>query len=80
MKKESMVEQLKSHIVNVTFTKANGDERVMKCSLQTDVLPPHENKTSTRKPNLDVIPGWDLESEGWRSFRVDSVTSFVVQL
>ena len=31
---------------------------------------------SPRKPNPNVLPVFDVEAQGWRSFRVDSVTKF----
>jgi hypothetical protein len=64
--------------VSITFTKRDGTERVMKC---TNVLAdiPEERRPigeSTFSENKDIIRVYDIESEGWRSFRVDSVKSF----
>ena len=73
---------LTGHTASVTFTKVDGSKRVMKCTLQTDLLPAKETDRlqhagfDPQKPvNEKILPVWDLESKGWRSFRVDSVES-----
>lgn len=67
-------ETLQSNVATVTFTKANGEERVMKCTLKEEFLPPrNEDGAEERLVNLDVLPVWDIEAEGWRSFRIDSI-------
>ena len=68
--------------VNVTFTKKDGTQRVMKCTLMPEQLPPApvtEGKAE-RKKSTDTIAVYDLEAKGWRSFTVKSVTNvhFVV--
>lgn len=66
---------LKSNIVSVTFTKKNGDKRVMKCTQMSDRVP--EVKQTRNTPD-DLLVVFDLEKEGWRSFYEDSVTDYVV--
>lgn len=60
----------------VVFTKLNGQERTMRCTLQEGVIPPYSEK-GTRKnpPSGDVLAVWDLEKGEWRAFRYDSVKS-----
>jgi len=72
--RSEMIEQLQNHICEVSFTKVNGDERVMTCTLMDVFLP--ETKGNS-KNNEEVIPVYDVMADGWRSFRVDSVTNFV---
>lgn len=67
---------LKVDIGTITFTKKDGTERVMKCTLNPEKLPPApvtENKKE-RKVNDDVMAVYDIEAEGWRSFTLKSVT------
>lgn len=69
---------LKSHLkmgpVKVTFTKKDGSERVMNCSLQENVVVPHEKTTDrVKEENPEVIAVWDLDKSAWRSFRLDSI-------
>ena len=66
---------LKTEARVITFTKVNGDSRIMKCTLQPDMLPKlvlTEGKTP-KKQNDKVIAVWDLEKEGWRSITVDTI-------
>jgi hypothetical protein len=68
--------------VLVTFTKKDGIDRKMRCTLQEDVIPmsklPKERvEGEERHLSDEVCRVWDLESEGWRSFRWDSIKSFV---
>jgi hypothetical protein len=70
---------LKERILEVTFTKKDGTERVMKCTLRPDLLPAQtdlEEQVQSRKSNPDVLAVWDLEAKGWRSFRHDSIMMF----
>lgn len=77
---------LTRNILEVTFTKADGTERVMRCTLIEEYLPVHETNTdnpidfpeSSRPFNPDVVRVWDTENNGWRSFRLDSVKSYRV--
>ena len=71
-KRETLVEGLKRNVLTINFTKVNGDERVMNCTLHESMLP-EPTKESTKKENPDVIAVWDIDNNGWRSFRVDSV-------
>ena len=60
--------------IQVTFTKKDGTERVMKCTLREDILPKVEIKeTSTRKTNDATLAVFDVEANGWRSFTVRTV-------
>ncbi len=68
--------------VEVAFTKKDGTERVMKCTLHPDILPKQEvkeNDNKTRVPNESVLPVYDLEVKGWRSFTVNSVREVAVR-
>ena len=69
-------DMLKVDVGTVTFTKKDGTERVMKCTLNPEQLPPApvtENKKE-RKANDNVLAVYDVESQGWRSFTIKSVT------
>lgn len=71
MTREELVEILQSRVAVVTFTKVNGEKRVMKCTLNSEVLP--ALKGSNHKRSEKVLPVWDVENQGWRSFRLDSI-------
>ena len=59
----------------ITFTKKDGTERVMNCTLRGDVLPVVEIKEdkAPRKQNDSVLSVYDLDAQGWRSFTVNAV-------
>ena len=70
---------IKSHLtygpVLVTFVKKDGTERVMKCTLKSDLVKDYEKKTDRVKTvNEETCPVFDLEKQEWRSFRFDAVT------
>ena len=62
---------LENGIVEITFTKKDGTERVMNCTLLEDYLP--ETVGSGRTTNSDAVAVFDVDADGWRSFRWDSI-------
>ena len=66
---------LHTNVVEVVFTKVNGEKRVMKCTLQESFLPEQKGDTE-RKKNENVLAVYDIDSNDWRSFRFDSVISY----
>lgn len=69
-----IVDMLKMGPVRVIFTKKDGTERYMNCTLKPELTENYEKKTDkTKEVNLDVCPVYDLDAKGWRSFRYDSV-------
>jgi hypothetical protein len=79
--REELLDVLRTGTVNVTFTKKDGTERNMRCTLREAMIPTEALPTgeSTRKKSDAVISVFDLEKDDWRSFRVDSVTSYQVE-
>jgi len=76
---EYLKNALHEGIVEVVFIKKDGTERKLKCTLKADLLPAQtdlEEAVQKKTPNPDVLAVWDLENEGWRSFRYDSVIGF----
>jgi hypothetical protein len=72
--KENINRLLKDAVIAVKFKKTDGTERLMRCTLLADRIVAHEKKTDREKKiNEDVVSVWDVEKEGWRSFRYDSV-------
>jgi len=75
---KTMKEELNKGICEVTFTKKNGEERVMPCTLVFDNIPEEYRPkgTGSMHRSQDTIAVWCMDKESWRSFRVDSVTKF----
>lgn len=65
-------------IVTVRFTKADGSERIMKCTLRKDILPQPDYLTNLQAHDTERLAVWDIENEGWRSFRLDSIKAVTI--
>lgn len=72
---ERVKEILRTQELTITFTKKDGTERVMKCTLDPAKLPIQENTNSntTRKVSNETMSVFDVEAQGWRSFTKKSV-------
>jgi len=74
--KDKIMDFLKANVAEVRFTKSDGTERIMKCTLREDLVVPYVKKTSrVKEANTDVVPVFDVEKNEWRSFKVDAVQS-----
>ena len=79
--RNEMKEMLQTSRCRVIFTKLNGEERDMLCTLRDDIIPAATKDPITQKKvrdlNEEVLAVWDTKAEGWRSFRISNVVSFV---
>lgn len=73
---------LENSVTTVVFTKVNGEQREMKCTLLSEYLPKTDvagkqllTETLTKEENPSTLRVWDVENNGWRSFRMDSINS-----
>ena len=82
-KREQLKSMLNEQSMVVTFEKADGTTRVMKCTTNPYIVPWPDNPIEdvrvtpiekTKDENHFVV--WDLEKEGWRSFRWERVTGW----
>ena len=77
--KESIRSLLKNDVLEVVFIKTDGSVREMKCTLQEKFVEAYDKKTDKVKPESDnVISVWDLDNNGWRSFKLDSIQTVSV--
>ena len=79
--KDQMMLSLREGKCVVTFEKINGEIRKMLCTLNSTLIPQEETEVGekrTKAANPDIAPVYDLESDGWRSFRWNSVKEFHV--
>jgi hypothetical protein len=77
--REALLELLQTSLVQVTFNKISGDERVMTCTLKPDHLPAATkedplSQTKIRNLEAENIVVWDVNANAWRSFRYNRVT------
>jgi hypothetical protein len=79
MKREWFESVLKNEIVTITFTKKDGTEREMRCTLKQTLLPLAEVVESTnedkpkRAKSETSVSVYDLDLNSWRAFSIDSV-------
>ena len=60
--------------VGITFIKIDGSERLMWCTLSESKIPSEFAPKGSEKAKSDeVLPVFDVENDGWRSFRWDSI-------
>ena len=70
---------LKTKIITVVFTKADGSDRLMNCTLLPSFLPSKEEAAEVStcdKDNLELsdrLVVWDINKKDWRSFKTDSI-------
>jgi hypothetical protein len=81
MTRDEMINELKVGVMQVTFTKKNGDTRIMNCTLMDEYIPQEQRSTTNEstKENATNIPVFDVDAKGWRSFIVDNVQDIVPQ-
>jgi len=64
--------------VRIVFTKKDGTERSMLCTLSEAKIPQDKHpktETTSSQTSGSAVRVFDLEKSEWRSFRWDSVTS-----
>jgi len=79
--RDPVLKDLRERVMEVHFVKANGEQRIMRCTLQKHLLPEtyrasydeQKEEREFHQKNSDVIAAWDVQEGGWRSFRIDSV-------
>ena len=78
MTRTEIIDILKNNVAQVIFTKVDGTERTLSCTLKEDVIPKASkedplSQKKVREINQEVLPVWDIENNGWRSFRITSI-------
>jgi hypothetical protein len=68
---------LHSGTYEITFTKVNGETRIMPCTLDSTKIPPAPVKEQINKTekvqNPNTLRVWCTDKQEWRSFRVMSI-------
>lgn len=78
--RDEVLDLLRSTVLTVNFTKADGSARDMKCTLLEDHIPSEQKPKPGTKSGWpeDVLRVFDVEKSAWRSFRLDSINSVTV--
>jgi hypothetical protein len=83
--KYELKEVLSNSVATVVFTKVDGTERELKCTLLPEYLPQKPvvegqqllTEGLPKAENPSTLAVWDMENNGWRSFRTDSVKAVI---
>lgn len=79
LSKIELKENLSKCVAKITFNKTDGFLREMYCTLMSDYMPKpaplDESPKIPRKENDNVLAVWDIDNNGWRSFRLDSIVN-----
>ena len=83
MNRDEILKQLREGVITVTFTKLNGGEREMDCTLNMNTIPKeaHPKTDGNVREGVDTTIGaikcYDVNAKGWRSFLLTSVIKVV---
>jgi hypothetical protein len=79
---DEIVGRLRDGVLQVTFDKVNGEQRIMPCTLQTEYMPDMSeskvNQVDEFSVNKSVIRAFAIDAQSWRSFRVDNVKAIEI--
>jgi hypothetical protein len=68
----------------VTFTKVDGTERVMRCTLEANKLPPvvikEDVKPRKQSDSTKALRVFDVEKQEWRSFTIKNIKRIQLSL
>jgi hypothetical protein len=68
----------------ITFTKVDGTERVMRCTLEPSQLPPvvvkEDAKPRKETTSTKALRVYDLEKKEWRSFTLKNIKRIEIDL
>ena len=73
-KEIDLVDWLRKEVLEVTFNKLDGDERIMTCTKMDKFIPEDKRPKTDKAPKEGTVTVWDIKADGWRSFRYDRVT------
>lgn len=76
-KKDELLKLLREQDITILFTKKDGTERKIICTLASDIIPEEDipKGTGSKVENEDLISVYDIENQGWRSFYISSIIS-----
>lgn len=76
MNRDEVNDALNSHVLEIVFTKMNGDDRTMRCTHDFTIIPESAYPKGTLKQMTEELKRvFDLEKNEWRSFKWNSVKS-----
>lgn len=78
MDNQKLISDLANGPVVVTFTKMDGTERIMPCTINEQIIAVKNPGASTNySQSGDTLTVFDLENNQWRSFRMSAVKTAI---
>lgn len=75
--REDMIKNLRKGACRVIFTKLNGEERDMVCTLNFDLIAEDKRpKNASTEYSDEMIRAFDVKKQEFRTFKVANVISF----
>lgn len=75
--REEMIDRLREGACRVIFTKLNGEQRDMVCTLKVDLIAEDKRpKNGSAEYSTDMIRAFDVKKQEFRTFKVANVISF----
>ena len=77
--KDSILSMLRQGEAEVVFTKVDGTERTMRCTLHESHLPERDPEAADKPRRIrpeGLIAVWDMEKQDWRSISIPTVISW----
>jgi len=80
-KRDELLADLRGNVINVSFPSLKGQERVLRCTLKDEFLPPAyvanphevEREAAFHRNNPDMIVAWNVQGGGWVPFNIADV-------
>lgn len=69
-------EALHNNVVEFSFTKKDGSTREARGTLLENFITTTSTSTNSKKKPANIIAYWDLDKEGWRSFKEENLISY----
>lgn len=74
---DELMSALKTGVVCIRFTKINGEEREMNCTLNFNSIPeehhPKHEHNDVEKSESLIVSVFNVDQQVWRSFRKDNL-------
>lgn len=80
LNRKELYDRLSKNVVDLYFTKVSGGhKRKMKATLLSEVTGENPVAPTVRNSSDEngVFTVYDIESDGWRSFRIENLTSII---
>lgn len=79
-KLEYLLEALKDTVAEITFTKKDGSTRIMTCTRDMSRIPSEQHPVGDKPANETTTTVYDLDSDGWRSFKNENLISYTIHI